>query len=39
LEKETLYREVKVPDYGTLDKATFIEVLKQLSIDDVVEVE
>ena len=39
LEKETLYREVKVPDYGTLNEATLIKVLQRLTNEDVVEVE
>ena len=38
--RETLYREVKVPDYGTLDEEfTLIEVMQRLTNEDIVEVE
>ncbi|MDH5390492.1 MAG: hypothetical protein OEX10_04990 [Candidatus Bathyarchaeota archaeon] len=40
LEKETLYEEVKVPDYGPLnEEPAFIEVLQRLTSEDVIEVE
>ncbi len=39
LDKETLYIEDKVPDYGTLDSVTITEVIHRLVSEDVVEVE